>query len=166
MVEIDSLNAEELIVASTFASILDEVKKVPISTADMKLGKKVSHIETQERGMQASGVTVVTEDGNRQFFDGVVMTTPLGWLKRNKEGFMPSLDRRLLKAIDSISVGHLEKVSALSANIKQTKPMNARYTSNSHVPTGNACALIQANTPPHLQLPHLPKTISPATRTG
>ena len=57
-------------------------------------------------------MTVVTEDGRRQAFDGVVMTTPLGWLKLNKDGFTPSLDRRLLDAIDSISVGHLEKVSA------------------------------------------------------
>lgn len=57
-------------------------------------------------------MNVVTDDGRSQTFDGVVMTTPLGWLKRNKEGFTPSLDRRLLDAIDSISVGHLEKVSA------------------------------------------------------
>jgi hypothetical protein len=71
--------------------------------------------------MEASGVTVVTGDGNRQVFDGVVMTTPLGWLKRNKAAFMPGLGRRLLNAIDSISVGHLEKVSALPANISQAK---------------------------------------------
>jgi hypothetical protein len=78
----------------------------------MKLGKKVTYVEAQEPRTGAGGVNVVTDDGRRQTFDGVVMTTPLGWLKRNKEGFTPSLDRRLLDAIDSISVGHLEKVSA------------------------------------------------------
>ncbi len=79
-------------------------------TADIKLGQKVTRVETPESGTKARGVTVVTEDGNRQVFDGVVMTTPLGWLKRNKEMFVPSLGKRLLNAIDSISVGHLEKV--------------------------------------------------------
>jgi len=53
------------------------------------------------------------------------MTTPLGWLKRNKEGFTPSLDRRLLDAIDSISVGHLEKVKRLTYKYQQEHQTNA-----------------------------------------
>jgi Flavin containing amine oxidoreductase len=43
-------------------------------------------------------------------FDEVVMTAPLGWLKRNKDVFIPALPPRLSQAIDSISYGDLEKV--------------------------------------------------------
>jgi hypothetical protein len=89
----------------------------------VKLGKKVTCVETQDPRVGAGGVNVVTDDGHRQTFDGVVMTTPLGWLKRNTECFIPSLDRRLLDAIDSISVGHLEKVSAdLQVSARSVKP--------------------------------------------
>ncbi|KKA29640.1 hypothetical protein TD95_000693 [Thielaviopsis punctulata] len=43
-------------------------------------------------------------------FDDVVVTTPLGWLKNNRDAFEPELPPRLCKAIDSISFGCLEKV--------------------------------------------------------
>jgi len=40
----------------------------------------------------------------------VVVTCPLGWLKRNKGAFTPKLPPRLLDAIDNISYGRLEKI--------------------------------------------------------
>lgn len=44
-------------------------------------------------------------------FDEVVVTSPLGWLKRNLEAFDPALPARLSQAIQSIGYGCLEKVS-------------------------------------------------------
>ena len=56
------------------------------------------------------GVSVMTTDGKRLQSDAVVITAPLGYLKRHKDSIRP-LDDRLSKAIDSISYGRLEKVS-------------------------------------------------------
>ena len=53
------------------------------------------------------------ESGETLFFDEVVMTAPLGWLKRNKHAFEPELPQRLTRAIDAIGYGHLDKVSLL-----------------------------------------------------
>lgn len=55
-------------------------------------------------------ITVTTISGIRQSFDQVVVTSPLGWLKRNNSAFAPTLPPRLSSAIDNISYGRLEKV--------------------------------------------------------
>ena len=57
----------------------------------------------------SSKVEVRTRDGEAHIFDEVVVTTPLGWLKRNKNAFEPRIDDELLMSIDAISIGHLEK---------------------------------------------------------
>lgn len=38
------------------------------------------------------------------------MTAPLGYLKQNKDTFVPTLPSRLSQAIDAIGYGSLEKV--------------------------------------------------------
>jgi hypothetical protein len=53
---------------------------------------------------------VCVQNGEELEFDEVVMTNPLGWLKRNKEVFQPSLPVRFSEAIDAIGYGSLEKV--------------------------------------------------------
>lgn len=40
------------------------------------------------------------------------MTAPLGWLKQNKQTFVPQLPPRLSQAIDAIGYGSLEKVKS------------------------------------------------------
>lgn len=55
-------------------------------------------------------VNVVTESGKEYHFDDVIVTCPLGWLKRNKTVFSPPLPPRLSSAIDNISYGRLEKI--------------------------------------------------------
>lgn len=58
-------------------------------------------------------VCVTTSDGKAQYFDDVVITTPLGWLKQHKES-IHGLHPRIASAINSMSVGRLEKVRGLS----------------------------------------------------
>jgi hypothetical protein len=53
---------------------------------------------------------VKTANGSQAQFDDVVVTCPLGWLKRNKSAFNPGLPLRISSAIDKISYGRLEKV--------------------------------------------------------
>ena len=55
-------------------------------------------------------VCVTTSDGRKQYFEDVVITTPLGWLKQHKDS-IHQLHPRIASAIDSISFGRLEKVS-------------------------------------------------------
>lgn len=55
-------------------------------------------------------VTVTTATGEDHLFDDVVVTCPLGWLKRNLETFTPALPKPLTSAIESISYGRLEKI--------------------------------------------------------
>ncbi|KAI9784649.1 MAG: hypothetical protein M1839_001871 [Geoglossum umbratile] len=103
-------DGENLFVPGTYKAILDCVSKLPLLAADVQLSKRVIAIESQNSGNDGGQVVVTIEGGETQSFDEVVMTAPLGWLKRNKNAFTPPLSPRLTKAIDSISYGHLEKV--------------------------------------------------------
>lgn len=66
----------------------------------------MTRIET----LEDSNVRVTTSEGDAFDYDEVVMTAPLGWLKRNKDAFTPSLPSRMMEAIDGIGYGCLEKV--------------------------------------------------------
>jgi len=92
-------------------AILAEIARIPFDKAVIKLGERVVEVITAQRESQDSRVVLKTEKGESFSFDEVLMTTPLGFLKRNKEIFKPSLPPRLLAGIDAVSVGHLEKVS-------------------------------------------------------
>lgn len=66
---------------------------------------------------------------------------PLGFLKRNKEIFKPSLPPRLLAGIDAVSLSHLEKVSISSPsndrfdeNIRSTSP-SQKHSGSLHLPS-------------------------------
>ena len=76
--------------------------KPVLEGANIKLSTKVTSVETTSAG------TVKVFAGNGQFeFDEVVITTPLGWLQRNKRVFNPPLPERFSQAIDSIGHGSL-----------------------------------------------------------
>jgi hypothetical protein len=102
---------EETFVEGNYKAILAEVARIPLEKADIKLGEKVVEVCSAERETKHGQVALKTEKGESFYFDEVLMTTPLGFLKRNKDIFKPSLPPRLLAGIDAVSVGHLEKVS-------------------------------------------------------
>jgi len=99
---------EECVVASTFANILSKLAAPALASATILLNTLVVGIENLPSSPPT--VSVTTEDGKEYQFDAAVVTTPLGWLKRNQQVFDPALPASLTKAISSISVGHLEKV--------------------------------------------------------
>ncbi|KAI9813511.1 MAG: hypothetical protein M1832_006309 [Thelocarpon impressellum] len=102
---------DEVIVTSTYAAILAKIAELPLSRAEVQLNERVVSIEAAEDARPAGRAVVLrTADGETQSFDEVVLTTPLGWLKRNKAAFSPALPARLSQAIDGVSVGNLEKV--------------------------------------------------------
>lgn len=55
-------------------------------------------------------VRVTTRNGFEELFDHVIVTAPLGWLKRNQNIFSPPLPAPLSHAIDHLGYGNLEKV--------------------------------------------------------
>ncbi|THV48211.1 hypothetical protein BGAL_0261g00010 [Botrytis galanthina] len=94
-----------IFVAGTYKNILAQVAKPALENAEIKYLTTVTRVETDPEN-----VTVFTDDGKSLEFDEVVMTTPLGWLKKNKQAFQPALPARFLSAIDSLGYGCLEKV--------------------------------------------------------
>jgi protoporphyrinogen oxidase len=61
-----------------------EIANPALEKAEIKLNQKVVRVETKNREMDGGKVVVITEKGESFEFDEVVMTTPLGWLKRNQ----------------------------------------------------------------------------------
>jgi len=100
-----------LFVASTYNKIMDYIASAAIAQAQINLSHEVIRIEHRHSATSKyTEVLIETACDKSQIFDEVVVTTPLGWLKRNKESFIPPLNSRLSKAIDNISYGGLEKV--------------------------------------------------------
>lgn len=98
--------------ASTYEKILARIAKTAVQKADIKFLTKVIKVVSRPSKDEntPSKVFVETEKGETFAFDELVMTTPLGWLKKNKAAFVPPLPKRVVKAIDAISYGCLEKV--------------------------------------------------------
>jgi len=81
----------------------------PAVKADMRFGHKVTKIISKDEG-HGPKVTVEVEGKESEEFDEVVMTSPLGWLKRNMSAFEPNLPERLIQGIEAIGYGNLDKV--------------------------------------------------------
>jgi hypothetical protein len=109
----ECIDGENLFVAGTYSKVLARIKE-SIQGADVRFKHKVTRIVSSvEDGGGDPRVTVEIEGHESQTFDEVVMTAPLGWLKRNTDAFVPALPPRLNEAIAAIGYGHLDKVSSL-----------------------------------------------------
>src|SRR4051812_35545771 len=99
-----------MFIETTYAAIFDRIAKIAREKATIRLEERIVQIQTpDDRG--TGKICLTTEKGESLIFDEVLMTTPLGWLKKHKdEAFVPSLPLRICSAIDAISVGILEKV--------------------------------------------------------
>ncbi|PYH82774.1 FAD/NAD(P)-binding domain-containing protein [Aspergillus uvarum CBS 121591] len=118
----ECIDGNNYFVASTYTRILEHVSKTARQHADIRLNQPIIKIESSIRDDSSSSttttttsssstqVTLTTASGETSTYDEVVVTCPLGWLKRNKDAFTPSIPPRLSQAIDSISYGRLEKV--------------------------------------------------------
>ncbi|KAH8645546.1 amine oxidase [Tricladium varicosporioides] len=95
-------------VTTDFSSILAHAAEAPLQHANIQLETKV--IGARTKCDKQAKVEVKLLHGTSQYFDEVVLTTPLGWLKKNQRIFEPPLGPEIRSAINNISVGHLEKV--------------------------------------------------------
>ncbi|SPN97710.1 related to anon-37cs protein [Cephalotrichum gorgonifer] len=104
----ECIEGENLFCAGTYQKILRSIAKPALDTADVKFEKVVSNISCRD-GYQRK-VRVQTKGDEVFEFDHVVLTAPLGWLKKNsRDAFDPPLPPRMVKAIDSLGYGCLEK---------------------------------------------------------
>ncbi|KAK7431766.1 hypothetical protein QQZ08_001706 [Neonectria magnoliae] len=104
----ECIEGENLFCAGTYKNVLDTVAKPVLEGAEIKFQTKVERISYRRDPEEK--VKIQVEGGQTLEFDEVIVTTPLGWLKRNLDAFEPALPIRLTKAIESIGYGCLEKV--------------------------------------------------------
>ena len=110
----ECIDGENLFVAETYHKVLAKIAESALG-ATIKFGHVVKRVHSHEEG-EGLGITVDVEGGASESYDEVVMTAPLGWLQRNADAFSPGLPENLRKSIDSISYGHLDKVSSLGCS--------------------------------------------------
>ncbi|KAI9697801.1 MAG: hypothetical protein M1836_004477 [Candelina mexicana] len=125
----ECIEGETLFNASTYKAILDRIAETAIAKAEIQFSTKVVGVESRR-----DEVIIRAETGSPQTFDEVVMTAPLGWLKRNQAAFDPALPPRLSEAIESLGYGHLEKVYITFPTAfweVPTSPSNSRSLSDS-----------------------------------
>lgn len=115
--QVSSINAisENAFVAGTYQKILSGVAATALADADIRLNEEIVFFNARHDPQSTFPplTTIRTRSGTQQSYDEVVLTAPLGWLKRHKYDAFPSdspLPSRLLQAIDNISYGRLEKV--------------------------------------------------------
>ncbi|CAI4217880.1 unnamed protein product [Parascedosporium putredinis] len=100
------LEGDNLFVASTFRPILDNLLSTVSDSVTLLLNSEVVRFESDGLGK----VEVQLLNGDRVSFDSVIVTAPLGWLKRNQDAFIPPLPPRISTAISSLGFGNLDKV--------------------------------------------------------
>ncbi|KAI1323573.1 hypothetical protein F5Y16DRAFT_412517 [Xylariaceae sp. FL0255] len=104
----EGLEGDNLFIASTYARIIAQLLCSIEQQAQLRYSCEVNKIEHQADGV--GGVLVEAADGFHNTFDDVVVTAPLGWLKRNHHIFSPALTPELSTAIQSLGYGNLDKV--------------------------------------------------------
>ncbi|KAF2867674.1 amine oxidase [Massariosphaeria phaeospora] len=147
----ECIDGENLFVAETYHKVLQRIAEPPLKGADVKFEQIVKKIESTGSKVDPR-VVVEVEGGEKLTFDEVVMTAPLGWLKRNNEAFVPELPHRLKQAIASIGYGHLDKayITFPSAFWNETPPTSTT-NSPSTTPQDQTLPNVTATTAPHHQ---------------
>lgn len=107
----ECIDGESLFMASTYKAVMEKVAKEALEGAEVHLSTEVTHIEHHlDPTDELNHIEVEIANGTKSTFDEIVVTAPLGWIKRNKTVFTPPMPPNLSKAIDNIGYGCLEKV--------------------------------------------------------
>ncbi|KAH8847230.1 hypothetical protein MCOR27_005174 [Pyricularia oryzae] len=104
----ECIEGENLFCAGTYHKILAEVSRPALQKATIEYETVATKIYSKDTS--TGTIKVSTSKGRDYEFDEVVLTAPLGWVKKNLDAFEPRLPLRLEKAIKNIGYGALEKV--------------------------------------------------------
>ena len=132
----ECIDGENLFVAETYHKVLDRIAEPALKRADIKLEHVVQKVVSQGTEEEPS-IEVSIKGQQNLTFDEVVVTNPLGWLKRNPDAFQPELPAEMKQAIDSIGYGHLDKVRFYRPYFPLILTI-ARYISRSQPPFGTS----------------------------
>ncbi|KAI4117584.1 MAG: hypothetical protein LQ345_002215 [Seirophora villosa] len=124
----DCIEGEDCFIPTNYEKILAHISSVPLTQASIRFNTTMACVEALEDGPYP--ICLTTSEGKKQYFDDVVVTTPLGWLKKHKESIRP-LHPRIASAIESISFGRLEKV-LIEFPTAFWAPANARLKSGTY----------------------------------
>ncbi|KAI9677132.1 MAG: hypothetical protein M1822_008241 [Bathelium mastoideum] len=128
------LEGDNLFMASTFKDIVNDLSFLALRNVTIRLGCEVTKVINSQNGI----INLEAADGFQSAFDDVVITAPLGWLKRNQSVFTPPLVPAISSAIRNLGYGNLDKVfikfprAFWSAKVSETNdyhehtPKNAR----------------------------------------
>ncbi|KAK7541574.1 amine oxidase [Phyllosticta citricarpa] len=132
----ECIDGDNLFVAGTYKKILERIAKPALQGADIQFGKLVKKVETkhEDGSTEPTKVEVELADGKTLEFDEVVMTTPLGWLKRNQSAFVPDLPKPISQAIHNLGYGCLDKFYITFPKAFWNTP-NAAPASKKNIPT-------------------------------
>lgn len=110
----ECIDGENLFVAGTYKKVLEKIAE-PAREAGINYQCRVKKLVSNPSDESADPSVTVELEGprgtQRETFDEVVMTAPLGWLKTNLDAFEPALPQRLQEGIAAIGYGHLDKVN-------------------------------------------------------
>jgi len=139
------------------------VAETALAHADIQFFSTVTSIESSASlTKDANPRTVLrTSSGSTHTFDEVVITAPLGWLKRNKPAFTPPLPARIAQAIDNISYGRLEKVYITFPTAFWDSPPPTSTTPNASSNTHPSPSPIPTTTPPTSHYPPFTHFLTP-----
>lgn len=118
-------SSDDCFIPTSYRKILAHISATPLAQAHIHFNTVMTSVECRRGEM--TPVCVTTACGKEQLFDEVVVTSPLGWLKRNKSCIV-GMHPRIVSAVESISFGRLEKVSCPSRGRYQ----NLRKRSTRH----------------------------------
>ncbi|KAK4546913.1 hypothetical protein LTR36_001645 [Oleoguttula mirabilis] len=155
----ECIEGENPFVAGTYHKILEAVATPAREGADVRLNTRVGRVFSKDAGgeMESDGHCpkpgIQTSDGSSLEFDEVVVTTPLGWLKRNLDAFQPALPARLREAIGNIGYGTLDKVYITFPSAFWDTPTSPVHRSTNGVDAQGKTPNVTATTAPLHQAP-------------
>ncbi|KAJ6558030.1 hypothetical protein B0H19DRAFT_1210574 [Mycena capillaripes] len=116
----------ETFVESNYSKILQRCAEPALAGADIRLNTYVTHVSTP--ATPDDKVTLSLADGSSLSFDQVVLSTPLGWLKRHLSSFSPPLPTRIASAITNLGLSQLKKAGTFPSYANWLSPTYADDT--------------------------------------
>jgi hypothetical protein len=105
----ECIDGENLFVAETYEKVLKRIAEPALKGASVLFEHRVQKIVSDEKEGNPT-MTIEIEGRENMTFDEVVMTAPLGWLKRNLDAFIPDLPPRFKQAVGNLGYGQLDKI--------------------------------------------------------
>lgn len=99
-------SSDNMFMASTYKDVVAGISSELSESTTVNLSCEVTKITNSKNG----AINVEAANGFQGSFDDIIVTAPLGWLKRNENAFAPPLEPQITSAIQNLGYGNLDKV--------------------------------------------------------